>query len=259
MEKILEIQKEIEPLQKILINHNLYQNINSTKDIQSFMQMHVFAVWDFMSLLKALQCELTCTQPPWKATKNRLSRRLINEIVLCEESDYNELNVTMSHFEMYIDAMKQCNANTHEIEIFMANIETNNNYSEAINSIELVKEVKEFMDFTFEVINTKEAHLIAAAFTFGRENLVPDIFVALVKKFNKEKKEDLSKFVYYLDRHIEVDGEEHGPMALNMIKELCGDDDKKWSDAKDVSVEALLKRIKLWDSINSYLIKTQKS
>ena len=254
MENIRKIQENLEPLQKILVKHDLYKNINTIEDIQTFMQMHIYAVWDFMSLLKALQNELTCTRTPWVASKHRLSRRLVNEIVLCEESDYNENNITMSHFEMYLDAMKQSKASTVEIETFLSSLEKTNDYYESVKNIKIQNEIKEFMDFTFEIINTKKAHLIAAVFTFGRENLVPDIFIELVRKHNKNKNEDLSKFVYYLDRHIEVDGEEHGPMALNMINELCGDDEKKWSEANDVCIKAMQMRIKLWDCINTVLI-----
>ena len=63
----------------------------------------------------------------------------------------------------------------------------------------------------------------------------------------------LIKFIYYLERHIELDGGEHGPLALQLISDLCGDDDQKWSEVESTAVNSLIARKKLWDSILSQL------
>jgi len=255
MTEIEKMKNDLEPLRQELIAHDLYKNVDSIKSIQVFMKMHVFAVWDFMSLLKSLQRELTNTNVPWTPKGHRLSRRLINDIVLCEESDFNENNETMSHFEMYLDAMTQVEANTSDINTFIDNLNEGKMYQKSLEIAKVNEEIKKFIDFTFSVINTKKSYLIASVFTFGRENLIPDMFVEIVRKFNKNPQSGLSKLVYYLDRHIEVDGEEHGPMALNMITELCEGDEEKWSEAREVCKEALLRRIKLWDSINACILE----
>jgi len=54
------ILEELDYLRAELINHSLYKEVKTTKDIQLFTEQHAFAVWDFMSLLKALQLHLTC-------------------------------------------------------------------------------------------------------------------------------------------------------------------------------------------------------
>ena len=223
-----------------IVNHALYKKLNSVEDIAVMMEYHVYAVWDFMSLLKALQSLLTCTTSPWKPVGDGKIRQLVNSIVLEEESDVDKGNNPLSHYEMYIDAMKQCGANTSAIESFVANVSATN-----IPSVN--DGVDAFLKTTFDVIESNETHKIASAFTFGREDLIPDMFTAIVNEYNTEN--NLDKFVYYLERHIELDGGEHGPLALELISNLCGDDDDKWREVEETAIACLVARKKLWDSI----------
>ena len=223
-----------------IVNHALYKKLNSVEDIAIMMEHHVYAVWDFMSLLIALQYLLTCTTSPWKPVGDGKIRQLVNSIVLEEESDVDKENNPLSHYEMYIDAMKQCGANTSAIESFVANVSATN-----IPSVN--DGVDAFLKTTFDVIESNETHKIASAFTFGREDLIPDMFTAIVDEYNTEN--NLDKFVYYLERHIELDGGEHGPLALELISNLCGDDDDKWREVEETAIACLVARKKLWDSI----------
>jgi hypothetical protein len=223
-----------------IVNHALYKKLNSVEDIAVMMEYHVYAVWDFMSLLKALQSLLTCTTSPWKPVGDGKIRQLVNSIVLEEESDVDKENNPLSHYEMYIDAMKQCGANTSAIESFVANVSS-------INIPSVNDGVDAFLNTTFDVIDSNETHKIASAFTFGREDLIPDMFTAIVNEYNTEN--NLDKFVYYLERHIELDGGEHGPLALELISNLCGDDDNKWKEVEETAIACLIARKKLWDSI----------
>ena len=109
------LENQIEEYTDALVNHPLYAELNSVKTIRCFLEQHVFAVWDFMSLLKALQLKLTCTKVP-VPSGNPETRRLINEIVWGEESDVDENQKPASHYEMYIEAMKQAGANVQKIE-----------------------------------------------------------------------------------------------------------------------------------------------
>lgn len=211
-----------------------------------------------MSLLKALQSKLTCTSTPWFPTVNTETRYLINEIVTAEESDLTLDGHRQSHFEMYLEAMQDCGANTAEVEQFLASIRSLNNIFVAIKTSELHPNIKAFLDFTFRVIEEGKTHEIAAAFTFGREDLIPSMFTAILKNFQASFPEtDLRKLIYYFERHIELDADEHGPMAMQMISELCGTDAQKWKEVEAVSILALEKRIGLWDAIEeSISLKT---
>lgn len=248
MKHIQRIEEQLQSLRDTLNNHPLYKTLSSIEDIQVFMEEHVFAVWDFMSLLKALQSQLTCTKTPWLPPNNPATARFINEIVLGEESDVNEMGAPKSHFEIYLDAMSQIGACTQKINSFLNAITEGNTINQALKMAKVEAATSQFVEFTFDIISSNETHKIASAFTFGREDVIPDMFFQII---NQSKTSDISysKLSYYLKRHIELDGDEHGPLSLKMIEELCGGDTQKWDDVLLVAQQALKKRIALWDGI----------
>lgn len=258
MKSIAEINSYIQPLKKQLTSHALYQKIRTLEDLQTFMHGHVYAVWDFMSLLKALQSKLTCTESPWFATDNPEIRYLINEIVLAEESDISHDGRRLSHFEMYLEAMTKSHTGTAVLEGFLENVRTQDIF-QAIEGSELHTNIKEFLNFTFNVIKKGKSHEIASAFTFGREDLIPGMFTEMLREFKASFNEaDLTDLVYYFDRHIELDSEEHGPMAFEMITVLCGDDTVKWTETANTAIAALEMRVKLWDAIEETIDQQNK-
>ena len=248
------INNSILDYRKELLNHSLYSKIKTIDDLRNFVQTHIFAVWDFMSLLKSLQIQLTCTNTPWIPNKNSKTAYLINEIVLAEETDINQIGERMSHYELYLEAIKSFGADTNDIDLFLNKL-NNEDIFNTINSSRIPKEVKEFLEFTFKIIEEGKPHKVAAAFTFGRENLIPSMFTAILKNFQKNfPEQDISKLIYYFERHIELDEDEHGPMALEMVTELAENDPEKWQEIEEVSIEALKKRIGLWNSIESIIV-----
>ena len=255
---IQSINRSIETQKSALLQHSLYEKVEAIEDLHCFLESHVYAVWDFMSLLKALQSKLTCTTTPWIASKNPETRYLINEIVLAEESDLTLDGKRQSHFEMYLDAMTSCGANTEQINHFIENVVATQNIFVSIKQSDLHPNIKAFLDFTFRVIEEGKPHEIAAAFTFGREDLIPAMFTEILRNFEANFPEtDLSKLIYYFERHIELDADEHGPMAMKMITELCENSETKWKEVEEISKLALEKRIGLWDAIEEKIVKSE--
>jgi hypothetical protein len=250
---IVHIEKELTDLRNQLKNHSLYKRLNTLEDVQTFMSLHVFAVWDFMSLLKAIQINLTCVSIPWMPVKNAELARFINEIVVAEESDHDAHGVVKSHYEMYLDAMQEMNADCAKIAGFIDEISKGEDVVKSIEKLSIHKSIKDFVAYTFKIIDTKEDHKIAAAFTFGREDIIPDMFLKIVGETTLKSNKKFDNFIYYLERHIELDGDEHGPLSLQMIEELCGNDEKKWQEVLEVAKESLQVRINLWSAVEEEL------
>ena len=245
------INQSIQNQKEQLLNHSLYNKVKTIDDLHCFLENHIYAVWDFMSLLKALQNKLTCTTTPWLPIGNPEIRYLINEIVVAEETDMSFDGKRQSHFEMYIDAMNECGATTKHIFDFLDNVEKTKNIFVSIKGSNLPEEVKAFLKYTFTIVEEGEPHKIASAFTFGREDLIPNMFTEILRNFQVNFPDvNLSKLIYYFERHIELDADEHGPMAMKMIDELCGDCPKKWADVKQVAHDSLQMRIQLWNAID---------
>jgi hypothetical protein len=240
---------------ELVINHSVYKHLNNLSDVQTMMNFHIYAVWDFMSLLKSLQRQFTCVSTPWLPSKEPQLRRFINEIVLEEESDTNRHGEYKSHLEMYLDSMTEMGCDLIPFMEFLNSVE-----QKGVSAIQDIENsvVKEFLDFTFTIIEEGKAHKIASAFTFGREDLIPDMFHQIINHLHGQFPEKLESLKYYLDRHIELDGDTHGPLSEKMINLLCGDDKQKWEEATEVAKECLILRAKLWSAVEESinLVKT---
>lgn len=243
------IEKGLEPLRQQLIHHPLYQKIGSPEHLQLFMEQHVFAVWDFMSLLKYLQRRLTCVTIPWTPAAHPATARMINEIVWGEESDIDRFGQPASHFELYLKAMEQAGADTAKIRSFMRRISQGEHVRQSAALLSLPAALQAFLDFTFNTIERDQLHEVAAVFTWGREDMIPAMFTAIVQDLHQQGSAQLDDFMYYLQRHIALDADEHGPLAMQMMEMLCGDNQQKWNQCYKVAQKALKARITLWDSI----------
>ena len=248
-------EEQLTPYRKKLKEHKLYTSIKSINNIQIFTEYHVFAVWDFMSLLKELQRQLTCLSIPWKPKGFPKASRLINEIVWGEESDIDHNGNSMSHFEMYLNSMTLIKSNPHKINSLIKNWDINLSANKNIENEKLPVFIKKFLKFTFKTISLNKPHITSAVFTFGREDLIPEMFIEILKNIKIDNKINIKPLIYYFERHIELDADEHGPLALEMVNDLCGSDKKKWNEALDYSKKAMEMRIKLWDGILKIISK----
>jgi len=229
--------------------------LGSLDDIRTFMSHHVYPVWDFMSLVKVLQNVMTPTNSPWvpRAQFPTSLVRHVNAIVLDEESDITpEDGVFMSHYELYLASMEEIGCDTAPVRSFIESVGRSGPEAALAAARNVPQPSLDFMAKTFAIIATGQAHRVAAAFAFGRETIIPDMFRHLLKQLDMGETE-APYFHFYLARHIEVDGEMHAGMSLDLVEAFCGSDATKIAEAEDTAIAAIRARIELWDGVGKAL------
>lgn len=239
----------IEPLRAELLCHPIYSRVDDLPSLRRFMTSHVCAVWDFMTLLKTLQRALTCVETPWLPPSNSRAARLINSIVLGEESDEIAPGQYTSHFELYLAAMDEVGADRTPIDGLIAALRSGAPASDALEAMEVPASTRAFVRATLRTARGAAVHEIAASFLYGREDLVPRMFRRILSTLEAESSLRCPAFRCYLDRHVEVDEQDHSPMAHELLRSLCGDDVTRWAQAAGAAAAALVARRELWDGV----------
>jgi hypothetical protein len=247
-----ELREKIAPLREALLHHSIYTEVDSLDRLRQFMQMHVFAVWDFMSLVKRLQNEVTCRSLPWLPPIRAQVARFANEVVLGEESDLGPDGKPTSHFELYLGAMDEIGADTAVARSFTDKLARGEQWPVALKELGVLPGITDFVKGTLQCAIHGSVVEVASYFFFGREDVIPEMFKRLLKLWDHGEIE-VPYFAYYLKRHIELDGDSHGPWAREMLMTLAGRDERSWKQATCAAERAITSRIKLWDSVLAQL------
>jgi len=233
-------------------NHHVFSMVTDVSKLQTFMEWHVFVVWDFMSLVKRLQWDFTCETVPWLPPSNNRAARLINEIVLGEETDDAPGGAHASHFELYISAMTEVGASTNQINSFIELLQSGTEVDAALEIVSAHAAVVEFVRATVETARNAPTHEVLGSFFYGREHSIPIMFQSLLNRWTVDP-HSAPTFVYYLNRHIELDHDNHGPAVEAIISEIMNDSYESWTDFWRAALKAIELRIGLWDALANCL------
>ncbi len=245
-----------QPLVTAINGHKIYQAINSIERLRRFAEVHVFAVWDFMVLLQSLQRKLTSNSPLWLPPVNHLGCHLVNTLLAEEESDALPDGRYSSHFELYLEAMHHSGTNTQSIQAFIELVKHNPELPQLLAQDYLPIPAKRFLADTFEIID-KDSHAIATSIAFAREHITSKMFTQILQhlvSFTPEKKYSLQPFIYYFQRHIDLDGGKHSEQSKILVAHLCGTDAAKWDEAIEIAIFSLKSRLQLLDGIYAYMV-----
>lgn len=254
------VLKELKPLRDLLLSHKIYKSVNSIAHAQVFMKSHVYAVWDFMSLLKSMQTKLTVTSVPWVPCPDRISAYFVNSIVLTEESDNfsNNPEQSMSHFELYLEGMKELGGFSEPIEDLLNDLKQGVPLSQALSLNEknyssiIPSQTFRFVEKNLRIAKEGSLEQVTAFFLFGREDPIPDMFQGILNEIDSNLIK-AEKFKIYLNRHVQLDRDDHGPISMKIMNRICGDDEGKWNTVLNCAKEAIQDRIELWNGIEKQI------
>jgi hypothetical protein len=244
-----------QPLVDAINKHKAFSAITSLERLRRFAEIHVFAVYDFMVLLQALQRKLTRNSPLWLPPVDHLGCHLIHTMMAEEESDMLPDGRYLSHFELYLEAMHHCGADRQPITTFINAIQHHADLSQLLTQNYLPVPAKRFLTDTFEIID-KDSHVIAAAFAYGREHITSPMFTQMLQQltsWSTAAPYSLQPFIYYFQRHIDLDGGKHSDQSKTVVANLCGTDESKWDEAAEVAFFCLKSRLQLLDDIHTYV------
>ena len=251
-----EALKNLESRRHGLLLHPLYNSVQTVENLRLFMREHVFAVWDFMSLLKRLQQIVTCCEVPWLPAPDPSLARFINEIVLGEECDEDGDSGYSSHYELYLSAMDEIGADARPIRSFVSKLRQRIPPEVALVEAEILPTTRAFVGNTLQLAAAGQPHEVAAAFFYGREDIIPEMFSRLVDALPKQEV-PVDRLKRYLRRHIELDKDQHGPLAEKLLVQLSGNQTSKQREAANVANQAVIQRITLWDGILAEIKRSQ--
>lgn len=241
----------IKPLQVQLEQHPIYDALARIEDLRVFMSHHVFAVWDFMSLVKYLQARVAPVETPWMPRGDASLRYFLDRLALEEEADKRVLPdgrvEYASHFELYCRAMEEIGADVERPRRFL-DLVSEQGVDAALYSPLVPLPSRYFTETTFCFIREDKPHLVAAALALGREAPIPTMFGRFLERA-RVTEDQAPSFHYYLARHVDLDGGTHGPLAMKLLETLCGDDPKRIDEAETAAEEAICARIRFWDGI----------
>jgi hypothetical protein len=237
--------------QQALERHAIYGALRTLDDLRLFMAHHVYSVWDFMSLIKYLQLCVAPTAVPWVPAGDAAARYFVNQLCLEEESD----TVPMpdgsvryaSHFESYCEAMGEIGADVETPRHFVELVRTAG-LEQALASPLIPGPARRFTAQTFAIIGSDRPHAVAAALALGRERIIPGMFRRFLAEMAITER-DAPAFHFYLNRHIHLDEDFHGPLSLRLVDALCEDDPRKVAEAEAAARAALSARAGFWDEV----------
>lgn len=235
-----------------LKTHSVFSHVRSIEELRRFMSWHVFAVWDFMSLVKRLQHEFTSVSLPWVPPIRPSAARLLNDIVLGEESDETPDGLHASHFDLYLSAMREVGANTSQIEHFVDLVRSNIAVDIALRMVKAPEAVQKFVLATIKSATNGAVFEVLGSFLYGREDAIPQMFKTLLAEWSVPR-EETPIFVYYLQRHIELDGDSHGPAATKLVSDLAQGNTDSLEQIRRAGISAIDHRLAFWDALQSEL------
>jgi len=235
----------------LVIEHPVYRLLTTVPSVVRFMELQVWCVWDFMFLAKAVQRAVGCYEVPWVPPRDCSLVATINAIVGSEEADMGPDGTYQSHFEIYVAAMRQAGADTGPVGRAVELVREGVSTDEALRRAGAPDASRAFVGETLELC-VAAAHVRVAALCIGREELVPQMFTAMLSSGVSEDPR-LGAFLWYVRRHVNLDSESHGPLSAKLFRRVVGLGRGQLQEAVEGGLRAVRARRRYLDAIHDVI------
>jgi len=133
---------------------------------------------------------MTCIRVPWFPSDNARAARLINDIVIGEETDVGPDGSYISHLDLYRRAMRDIGASTLQFDRFCSLALLGVPVEVALARIGAPRHVQAFVTHTMALPNSGSTEEVLAAFFYGREDIIPEMFRRLLNTLYGAKHND---------------------------------------------------------------------
>ncbi|KOY51772.1 DUF3050 domain-containing protein [Polaribacter dokdonensis] len=218
-------------------NLELYSSIENKKDVKSFMENHIFAIWDYMSLMRALENNLRDNSVPWFPSNNGKNLKILYKILDEEEYTIDASGSVKSYFEMYLEAMEEIGANTSDILNILSHSKTINLIDEALNLTGMNIESFYYTRFIYTIIKSQKPHLMAIVFALSKE-LVSKVLI-LEDFCRKDFSNKYDKTLFLINKLKAVNSKNYNSNAFKLASDFIGEDPQKLMEAKRAALNCV--------------------
>jgi Protein of unknown function (DUF3050) len=175
--------------------------------------------------------------------------------VIGEETDVDPDGSYVSHLDLYLRAMAEVGASTRQFETFRSLTQAGTSVEAGMVRTGVPPHVRSFVAHTLTLAQSGSTEEVLAAFFYGREDIIPEMFGRLQKTVlsTKHDEDRLRYFIYYVERHIELDGDSHGPMGRELLEGRVADSPQRNEWALRAACNSIQARIELWNGTLSTL------
>ena len=228
--------KLIEAKTQKLSHHEVYSKVTSRAQISCFMSYHIFAVWNFIKLLKSLQIKTSIALRSQALECSGETRDLIGKIVFAEESELYPYGQPTEYFAVYLGAISELEVNSNFLWTFLT----------SKHSLQSLKPgIQELVGYNLTLAETGTIGEIAAAFFCGREPVSYQLFTSIIKILKQDGKE-CPNLINYTEKLNQENSRQVGTLVLKLLDYFCKDETDKVF-ALQAGLEALNLREQLWN------------
>jgi hypothetical protein len=137
--------------------------------------------------------------------------------------------------------MRDIGASTRQFEKFRSLVLVGIPVEVALARIGAPPHVQAFVAHTMALANSGSTEEVLAAFFYGREDIIPEMFGRLLNTLYRAKHNNdrVRNFIYYIDRHIELDGDSHGPMGRELLEDLLANSPNRVEQARRAACSSI--------------------